>query len=948
MTSTQLKDSALSSACSLHTASASVKSSCDSLRQRGLAEIAEDARENQSGTAYGDGEKTLSVHSLDSVDTQSQSLTPKERIDDQSRQRARSMKRNSSLSRSMRTLRNTDKALPPTPLEPGLERNKFEPSNDENQFERGRSFDLRSSFQSIRPSTRDLQSAHGYKPKVKLGPRPSIDSINRPLTADSTPDHGPRPVSTLPSSVRLPARKPLSMRSRSHNSQRSSRERLPPTLSLSPPLPVLPIHTEPVFQNKPKVVITPIQTMEKKSPSMTPEKRRLMKALQLRQKQMAARTPKNVPEIEPSPAVEQQQDEKIQIVTSETCSHDGDDHEVPDLNKHGDHESEIVQMVFRDTSVSNAAAMAESSPISILEPSDGPSTQASSITDEEDVSMLKGLESNMNSEPLQVKIQDLPVNHDEPGTSLIAATSHDLIPSLPQNLPSTHPAFTDPLELPLPPIDDDEVLNLSHRNSSSEEESTSTQTLTATQEFFPLAANNTYHEGYEENTNSTRPSTSDTMELRPQDGVARSDRRVSSNDNSEDHFLSDDAFMDELGSATVQEAKPISVSKSPITPFFPKQPNEQVWNEAARKIRSVSSPVDDGTKDYSNQLSPKLPSPLMPRSISASQSPTLESQQASAIMPKKIGVSTGISQRIKALEKLSSRPTSPSSQAHPNATSAGAPPASVSFRKASLRIPQVAPDMPKDSGKNYVQKMSPLSPSSSPESTQLNGKNNVINVKVTSKSKKPRPESISVTATIIRDPRNLMPSIPVNLSEPSAIDLYKSPLTVEHQSAEIAPQSSPLKPPRSKFSTKRSASSSSTERKSEHHPMTRRSSFASRQSTPSRRGSEPDLPRSLSDTSSTGMTPDGIKEEKKESRKSRLFKRMSHISSASRRSIVYAFNSPVKDQPIVEHHEAKYEVPPAFADFGDVNIQFPDTLVGTSPPRPMVHMLIPVLALEAT
>lgn len=925
-----MKDSALSSACSLHTASASIKSSCDSLRQRGLAEIAEDARENQSGAADGEGVNTLNVHSVDSDDTRAWSSTPKEYVNDQGRQRAHSVKRNSSPSRSIRTIRNTDKALPPTPLEPGSEGKNVEPSNDENRFERDGSFDLRSSFQSTRPSTRGLQTSYSNKPKIKLGPRPSVDSTNRPLTADSTRDYEPRLVSTLPSGVRLPARRSLFMKQRSNYSPKKH-ERSPPTLSLSPPIPVLPIHAaESASRNNQNNVLTPVRTVESKSQSMAPEKRRLMKALQLRQKQMAART-QSTPEIEPPTGIVQQPEEKTQSAPSETCDHDGDGFDVPKLDMHEGHESEIVQMVFRDIGDSNPVAMTESSPISILETSNGPSTQASSFTDEEDVSLLTGPELKTDREPF-VNAQALLADHDDSRTSAATNLSPNLGPTLQQDQPST-PSFVFPTasivphELPLPPVDDDEVLSLSHHYSSSEEERTPTQTLIATQEHSHLASNSTYQEGYDENVYSTRPSTGDTMEAHRQDGVALSNRRVSSNDNSEDHFLSDDAFMEELGSAMVQEAKPISVSKSPITPFFPKQSNEQMWNEAAKKLRSVSSPVNDGNKDDSNQLSPKMPPFLMTRSFSASQAPTIESQQASTIVPKKVGVSTGISQRIKALEKLSSRPTSPSSQLHPNGTSAGAAPASVNFRKASLRLPQAASDKAKDGGKSY--KMSSLPPSSSPESISLHGTNNVVNVMVTSRSKKPRPESISVTATIIRDPRNLMPSMPTNLSEPSVMDFHKSPLKVEHQSAEITPHVSPLHPPRSKFSTRRSVSSSSTERKSDHPQATRRGSFASRQSTPSRRGSEPDLPRSLSDTSSTGMLGlDVSKEEKKESRKTRLFKRMSHISSASRRSIVYAFNSPVKDQPIVEHHETKYETPPAFADFGDVNIQFPDTLVG--------------------
>ena len=39
--------------------------------------------------------------------------------------------------------------------------------------------------------------------------------------------------------------------------------------------------------------------------------------------------------------------------------------------------------------------------------------------------------------------------------------------------------------------------------------------------------------------------------------------------NSEANFSSDDELMDELQSAVFQEAKPVTVSKSPISPVFP-------------------------------------------------------------------------------------------------------------------------------------------------------------------------------------------------------------------------------------------------------------------------------------------------------------------------------------------------------------------------------------------
>lgn len=901
--SSQLKDSALSSACSLHTASASVKSSSDSLRQKGLAEIAEDAQEHQLGIGDDQGINDGSVHSIGSEDTRARTLTPQEFVDEQKHQRARSTRHNLSPSRSTRTIRYTDKALPPTPPESGLERKKYKTNVDE-KLGGGHNLDTRSSFQSSRPSTRDIHSTYDYKHKVKLGPRPSIDSVNRPLTSDSFRGSGPRPVSTLPSSVRLPARKTGPARKRSQHSQQLSHEKESPKVSLSPPVPVLPIQKFETFsQTKLNGLVTPVRPLETKSQSMTPEKRRLMKALQLRQKQMATRVSPTPLETVRAPAgVVLDQHQNFQTATNESPKSKKELQEASELNKHEDEDSETVQIVFRDISDSNPAIV-ESSPISILEPSDGTSTQASSITDEEEVPIIKVNDPGSVLEPISVRIPDQP------------------------------PEIIHPHEVPLPPVDDDELVSLSYCNSSSEEENTSPKTLKPAQEYTALDSIDFNHsQSYNEDVNATRPSTGDAMEedtvdrFSQQHDMDRSVRRASSPENSDDHFLSDDSFMEELGSATMQEAKPISVSKSPITPLFPRYPVEQQWIESARKARSISGPLDNSNTDGPRPLSPDIRPALPSRSVSASQPATVPPPHSSATVLKKVGVSTGISQRIKALEKLSSRPTSPSSLGHSPVVAPGTPPASVSLRKASLPIPQVNSDMAKNNSKSYRQKMSSFSPSSSPEGSSLGPNNEPASGRANSRSQKPRPESISVTATIVRDPRNLMPAVPVDPSEPGTIDLYKSPLMVEHQSTERS--TSPVKIPASKYNTTRSASSSSTERKSEPLQPTSRNSFASRRSIPSRRGSEVDLPRSVSDTSSSGLTgPDGITEDKKESRTSRLFKRMSNISSASRRSMVYTFNSPVKDQPIVEHLEPTYQAPPVMAEFGDVNIQFPDTLL---------------------
>ena len=859
-----------------------------------------------------------SVDSIGSEDTRARTLTPREFTDEQKYHRARSSRHSSSPSRSTRTIRNTDKALPPTPLGAGRERRDHKIRVDE-KFDIGHT---RSSFQSSRPSTRDIRSTYDYKSKVKLGPRPSLDSVNRPLTLDSFRDSGPRPVSTLPSSVRLPARKTGPGRKRSQLSQQPSHEKVSPRVPLSPPLPVLPIQTvETTSQTKLNGLLTPARPSDTKPPSMTPEKRRLMKALQLRQKQMAARVSPQTPEtVQHYVALEQHQNH--QTAASDPSKSKKDTQGVSGLKKFEGEDFETVQTVIRNMEDSNQAVV-ESSPISIQEPSDGTSTLASSITDEEEVHIIKASDPGSILELVSVKVPDQPSGMKQPH------------------------------EVPLPPIDEVEAISLSCRYSSSEEDNTSPETLKPTKEYSaPVSIHFNHVQSHDEDLNATRPSTEDAMEedrvdsYHEQNDMARSIRRVSSADNSDDHFLSDDSFMEELGSATMQEAKPISVSKSPITPLFPRYPAELQWIDSTRKARSISGPVDKN-RDGVHQPSPEMRPVLASRSVSASQPVTDQSQHASAISLKKVGVSTGISQRIKALEKLSSRPTSPSSLGHSPVVPPGTPPASVSLRKAFLPIPEVSSDMARNNGKSYRQKLSSLSPSSSPEADLLGPNDKSVNVRVTSRSKKPRPESISVTATIVRDPLNLMPALLVDPSEPSTADLYKSPLTVEHQPAEMG--ISPLKPPTSRYNTARSASSCSTERKSDSPQPTRRGSFASRMSTPSLRGSEVDLPRSVSDTSSSGLVgPDGTKEDKKESRKSRLFKRMSNISSASRRSIGYAFNPPVKDQPIVEHHETKYQAPPVMAEFGDVNIQFPDTLVRALSLVNFMYMLMRASALEAS
>ena len=918
---TELRDSKLSSACLLHTASASVKSSTDSLRPPALSEIAEDAQETQP-ESLDDRDKRDTEPSL-AVETHRALAAVSKYSENQDFTRVPSTRRTLSPAPSTRTIRNTDKALPPTPPEVDYKKVYSRSNYEGEQSDNRPSLDTRFSFQSTRPPTRDYQNSYEYKPKVKLGPRPSTDSATRSHTSDS-----PRPVSTLPSSVRLSTRKVPSTKAKSRHQQQSSHGMALSKMALSPPLPIMPIQTPDASHPILNGSVTPTRSAQPKSPAITPEKRRLMKALQLRQKQLAAQALKSKYSIDPSPE-ESEFRKRDTIVKTTVDAVDIDD----ELRKRETatseiwEGSEIVQVFIDDSTKSNSNI--ESSPISILEPSDGQSTQASSITDEE-ISKVESKTSDWVPTDQTNESEEI-LFHPPVGDDHIDLDHPKILASLSPAEPiTTFAELVDPGAVPLPVADENEIQDLrSPRNSLGGElkPESSIQSIPENQppeQNVELSLN-----GVDGDPNATRPSTSDTShrgelgEVLAGHEKTVSLKRASTPENSEDHFLSDDSFMEELRSATVQEAKPISVSlsKSPIAPVFPRRPSDLWLNEGGNNARSVSNPVGHVQKEDQMDMSSPAPPPLSIRSFSASHhSGNVQPQQASAIMLKKIGVSSGISQRIKALEQLSSRPTSPSSQGQSGTNPAGPSPAFVSFRKVTLKSPpQPKTDSSESMGSKILQKISSPSIPSPFGAAYPSHEGKSRNMQGESKPKKSQSDSISVTATILRD------------ADANVAELCRSPLVVEHQPGRKSPtQPSPLRPPRSRFASPRSVSSSSTERKSETPQATRRDSLASKRSmTSGRGGSEVDLSRSTSDTSVNGVNGhDGSKEEKKESRKNRLFKRMSGISSASRRSIVQALNPSMKEGPIVEHHETLYEAPKVMAAFGDVNVQFPDTLVG--------------------
>ena len=415
-------------------------------------------------------------------------------------------------------------------------------------------------------------------------------------------------------------------------------------------------------------------------------------------------------------------------------------------------------------------------------------------------------------------------------------------------------------------------------------------------------------------------------------GLVEPLKRVSTPEASEEQFLSDESFMEELKSAKVQEAKPVSVSRSPIRPDYLRSDTDPKFGEKGG-LRMVSNPLGISTSDGFGSSASRPATAVSLRSFSGTILPRPDVKTSSpspTAQPKKFGVSSGISQRIKALETKSSRPTSPILPA-PSSPSPGF----LNLRKSSF-----------SSERSYDFRRSRNSTAyPSPQATPEMGSSEPLN-----QPYQQRGDTVSVTATIVRDPKDRSPRAPRKNANLPALNLHESPLTVSHQVAEPAkqqqqqqamppPQYSPLKPPRprySRYSTK-SASSSSTDPKTDANATShsRRGSVTSmRSAMSSRDGSESDLHRAMGEKSPNTHAPlDNIREEKRTSRSSRLLKRMSSVTSLSRRSIAQAISPSPKTASIMEHEEGslfdeKEEKPFASTiDLGDVNIQFPDTLL---------------------
>ncbi|KAK1634781.1 hypothetical protein BDP81DRAFT_396036 [Colletotrichum phormii] len=265
----------------------------------------------------------------------------------------------------------------------------------------------------------------------------------------------------------------------------------------------------------------------------------------------------------------------------------------------------------------------------------------------------------------------------------------------------------------------------------------------------------------------------------------------------DDDISDDEDLLDELHSATVEQAQHITVSKSPITPVFPSPTLQNASRPTSRGVvRTISNPVRGLTAADVAQAQSQ-------RSISSGAAflHKITQQQGNNHLkpnqPNKIGSS--ISQRIKALEKLSAH--APGVVEADTSSSLKAPRPSSAFfavKRGSVRDPPSRSPSVVDRTRPSTRGASPVPPimteslESSPE-TAGRGRSGSMANRLSmfempgSNPPRGRPESISVTARIIRDPSQAgkAPEPPKNPSEFERLDLKVSPLVVDHQKAEL-------------------------------------------------------------------------------------------------------------------------------------------------------------------
>ena len=847
-----------------------------------------------------------------------------------------------------------DKPLPAPPeatptrkkpdVQPGhhQERNDIDYQPRKSRDTNRASFDRRPSSQTVRPQADDGASLYSgysaYKPKKKFGPRPHKDPIGRPKTS-GTASKDQRAVANLPTNLRISNRVRSTIPARP-GSQQSSRS-VPSNFkhhsellsSVPPPLPLPASHIAELYEpiNAGPFISTAALNPQK-GPTIAPEKLRLMKALQMRKKQQALA--KHASTVSPTPNVDAQSSEKMAINEGPTGGQKSSEPlEAPTGGIESRTEQEGIgnepTKAITPPSASLDRITEDQPPVASLTENDRPTqnldvsnvTIAKELQKEPPVRKDSGLSSltdveTLTQDPLvatptqqhNLEVQTQPeavetkqANPQGFFCNTEAGLGVSGIKSPIATLPLSSPAILD--------FSRDQVQPVRKQDELTSDIDAASSLLDMSQADSPTQ--NTKGQAFIELIKAqSSPEASDVSD--------------------------DDSFVEELQHAKLEQAKPVSVGRSPITPIYRNssdRPGEVTWTASAPKQ----------IKTDSTTLTPEKPRSIGGRSASTALPPLppITGDSGYTLVAKKGSVSSGITTRIKALESFSRREvnSSPSQTPSPQPINQKSTPSMWSFKKRTslAQIKSSPPNIStsKPSPRQLPTPQSTPTPKQNPSSpprplVQRTGSTAQLDAPLQ------KGDSISVTARIIRDPSQNFAEPAENPSEAVPMNLHRSPLTVEHERSEsvmstaastIRPVSRPTSPKveRTRFSF------SST--RSTMPRLATSDSMASRMSQASGHNKKASGNLALSPSDSSSVAED----RPKESRTSRLMRRMSNITGGPRRNLFTSLSpnsrEPMSPPPIAEQRESLAELSSLsdslthVVDIGDVNVQFPDTLL---------------------
>ena len=823
-------------------------------------------------------------------------------------------------------------------------------------------------------------SRFDIKPKQKLGPRPVVagDAKKRPAVAS---------VSSLPATYRPTVKRPDVSRPKSQGPGTLPVIGLSKGLPLPPPIPDAPEYNpRPLSRGSIKSLPS------HKSTAMTPDKIRLMKAVELRKKQLRKSNPQantfvpppeEVPAVlsvpEPAPKQESEaqssyhvalqpaavlQDEQVSTKKADSGIEMEYD---PSIRRENEQTTEIVQPDTIEEAYPEPTP-AEPQQLQTLEPqsprADTPRHVVEQTFDDHQVrqdpakAIVVDQESDRISSP-----------HTSAGLDLASKTN--FLPYLEQSEQDDGPAL--PMSRHALPVDSSRGQSIDERRPSKDDVA-DVPTIIMGDGSRPLSAlirearsEDSTPSDSESESKSEDDSANSSGDLQPPEKhVRRQNSDIAKRRrgfveplqlDGDNDFSSDEDFMDELQTATLQEAKPITVARSPVAHYFPRRPsaNSGISDLDVSSVRTVTmgdrvstSPLD--FSDAQLRLTPEPPSTYSPTHMRSTSNASTE--KAGSMSSMRRNISDTISERIQSFATSSSRdnvandtpsssrPTSPEETANgyiakdPRGQARNPPP--VNTRTSSFRA------ISRHSSR--ISAYQSIMGSNAPQQPDTNTTWNVQNDNTSGVG------SVSVTARIVR------PTTAETTSPTPDVESELRPSQLVVSSHKRGAQSQSSVPQLHRIDTnpklEDSLASSNTS-----PTMTRPSVEGSRQlHSASKFGRHKptsptidDFPAPPPRIGPQGFQPIAFNNEdnaaaKETTRTGRFFKRMSNIGSnmANKRKSTVAQSiasstSPASErESLIAHNQSfpgskdRQDLPPALT-VGDLNVQFPDSLVRSSP-----------------